>query len=91
MRSQGSTRFEFELGVRSMTTQVAEPQVAEPDAATALYPPTVIAPPRPLPLRRFLLTFVRNPLRSVPQSVYEQPISSTAAAATSSPTSPIPR
>jgi cytochrome P450 len=57
-----------------MTTQVAEPQVAEPDAATALYPPTVIAPPRPLPLRRFLLTFVRNPLRSVPQSVYEQPI-----------------
>ena len=49
-------------------------QVAEPDAATALYPPTVTAPPRPLPLRRFLLTFVRNPLRSLPQSVYEQPI-----------------
>src|SRR5262245_19367881 len=52
-----------------MTTQVAEPY-----AAGALYPPTVPAPPRPLPLRRFLLTFVRNPLRSVPQSAYEQPI-----------------
>ena len=52
-----------------MTTQVAEPY-----AASALYPPTVPAPPRPLPLRRFLLTFVRNPLRSVPQSAYEQPI-----------------
>jgi cytochrome P450 len=49
-------------------------QVAEPDAAAVLYPPTVTAPPRPLPLRRFLLTFVRNPLRSLPQSVYEKPI-----------------
>jgi cytochrome P450 len=49
-------------------------QVAQFDATTALYPPTVVAPPRPLPLRRFLFTFVRNPLRSVPQSVYEQPI-----------------
>jgi cytochrome P450 len=49
-------------------------QLALPDTATALYPPTVIAPPRPLSLRRFLLTFVRNPLRSLPQSVYEDRI-----------------
>ena len=48
--------------------------VAQSDAGIALYPPTVAAPPRPLPLRRFLLTFVRNPLRSLPQSVYEHPI-----------------
>jgi hypothetical protein len=41
------------------------------DTATRSYPPTVDRPPRPLPLRRFLLTFVRNPLRSLPQSVYE--------------------
>ena len=40
----------------------------------ALYPPTVVAPPRPLPLRRFLLTFVRNPLSSLPRPVYEEPI-----------------
>ena len=32
------------------------------------------APPRPLPLRRFLLTFVRNPLSSLPRPVYEEPI-----------------
>jgi cytochrome P450 len=41
---------------------------------TALYPPAVISPARPLPLRRFLLTFVRNPLRTLPQAVYEEPI-----------------
>jgi cytochrome P450 len=39
-----------------------------------LYPPTVIPPPRPLPLRRFLIKFVRNPLASLPQPVYEHPI-----------------
>ena len=44
-----------------------------PEAA-ALYPPTVQPPPRPLPLRRFLLTFVRNPLSSLPRPVYEEPI-----------------
>jgi cytochrome P450 len=40
----------------------------------ALYPPKVEPPPRPLPLRRFLLTFVRNPLSSLPRPVYEEPI-----------------
>ena len=39
-----------------------------------LYPPTVVAAPRPLPLRKFLLRFVRNPLSSLPQAVYEGPI-----------------
>jgi cytochrome P450 len=69
VEATSGTVSQSELGVRSMTTQVAEP-----DATAALYPPTVIAPPRPLPLRRFLLTFVRNPLRSLPQSVYAEPI-----------------
>ena len=47
----------------------------EPDTGTpALYPPTVVAPPEPLPLRRFLLTFVRNPLSSLPRPVYEEGI-----------------
>jgi cytochrome P450 len=39
--------------------------------AQALYPPTVQPAPRPLPLRRFLFRFVRNPLSSLPQAVYE--------------------
>jgi cytochrome P450 len=41
---------------------------------TALYPPTVQAAPRPLPLRKFLMRFVRNPLSSVPQAVYEEKV-----------------
>ncbi len=40
----------------------------------ALYPPTVEAALRPLPLRQFLLRFVRNPLASLPQAVYEERI-----------------
>ena len=66
-------------------TAVLAPQ---PDAA--LYPPTVEPPPRPLPLRRFLSAFVRNPLSSLPQPVYEEPIvcvPTTGAAA--SPRSPV--
>ncbi len=40
-------------------------------ASKPLYPPTVTAPPQPLPLWRFLPTFVRNPLRALPRQVYE--------------------
>lgn len=47
---------------------------AQQAPALPLYPPTVEAPPQPLPLRRFLLRFVRNPLASLPRAVYEQPI-----------------
>ncbi len=39
-----------------------------------LYPPTVEPAPQPLPLRRFLLRFVRNPLSSLPRAVYEDGI-----------------
>jgi cytochrome P450 len=42
--------------------------------APALYPPTVVPPPRPLPLHRFLMAFVRNPLSALPQPVYEEPL-----------------
>ena len=48
--------------------------LAPPAQFPALYPPSVEPPARPLPLRRFLLTFVRNPLSSLPRPVYEQPI-----------------
>jgi cytochrome P450 len=37
-----------------------------------LYPPTVTGSLRPLPLRKFLLRFVRNPLCALPQAAYEQ-------------------
>jgi cytochrome P450 len=46
--------------------------IAPSSRADALYPPTVKGAPRPLPLRKFLLRFVRNPLSSLPQAVYEQ-------------------
>jgi cytochrome P450 len=40
----------------------------------ALYPPTVTPASRALPLLPFLGRFVRNPLRAIPQSVYEEPV-----------------
>jgi cytochrome P450 len=52
-----------------MTATIA-PQPDNP----GLYPPTVRAPERPLPLRRFLFRFVRNPLLSLPRSVYEESV-----------------
>ncbi|MEM7777405.1 MAG: cytochrome P450 [Pseudomonadota bacterium] len=42
--------------------------------SSALYPPTVSCPREPLPLHRFLFRFVDNPLASVPQLAYEQPM-----------------
>lgn len=44
------------------------------DHAHGLYPPTVKGPPKPLPLRKFLLSFVRNPLTALPQAAYEESI-----------------
>ena len=46
---------------------------AGPAGMPPLYPPTVTPPPEVLPLSRFLPTFVRNPLRTLPAAVYEQP------------------
>jgi cytochrome P450 len=40
----------------------------------ALYPPTVWAPPRAMPLWRFLPTFIANPLRAIPEPVYHEPL-----------------
>ncbi|MBS0233069.1 MAG: cytochrome P450 [Proteobacteria bacterium] len=40
----------------------------------ALYPPTVKPSSRPLPLLPFLGRFIRNPLRAIPQSVYDEPV-----------------
>jgi len=42
--------------------------------AAALYPPTAVPSPKPLALWRFLWRFVDNPLRALPQQVYEQPL-----------------
>jgi cytochrome P450 len=41
---------------------------------SGLYPPTVPGAPRPLPLRKYLVRFVRNPLAGLPQAVYEDGI-----------------
>src|SRR5262245_29076620 len=46
--------------------------IAPSTGAGPLYPPTVKGAPRPLPLRKFLFRFVRNPLSSLPQAAYEE-------------------
>jgi cytochrome P450 len=43
-------------------------------ASPPLYPPTVKGAPRPLPVHKFLLRFVRNPLTSLPQAAFEDGI-----------------
>ena len=45
-----------------------------PTPSTQLYPPTVTPPSEPLPLSQFIFHFIRNPLLSLPQQVYEDPI-----------------
>ncbi len=48
--------------------------IAPQPSNRGLYPPTVRGPERPLPLFRFLLRFVRNPLSGLPQAIYEDGI-----------------
>src|SRR5262245_42736850 len=48
--------------------------LAPPRSPSALYPPTVRAADRPLSLGQFLFRFVRNPLASLPQAIYEAPM-----------------
>ena len=48
--------------------------VALPAQAPPLYPPSIDPPPGPLPLWRFLPTFLRNPLRALPVQVYHEPM-----------------
>jgi cytochrome P450 len=48
--------------------------VSEATVSPALYPPTVRPSRRPLPLLPFLAQFVRNPLRSLPRAVYDEPV-----------------
>lgn len=52
------------------------PRETDPTATAhlPLYPPTVRPPPEPLPLLPFLWRFIANPLRALPQAVYEQPV-----------------
>src|SRR5690606_18268060 len=42
-------------------------------SAEPLYPPTVTPLDRPVPIRKALLRFVRNPLSNLPRQVYEEP------------------
>ncbi len=42
--------------------------------AEVLYPPRVPQPDGPLPIWRFLPTFLRNPLRTLPRNVYHEPL-----------------
>lgn len=42
--------------------------------ASPLYPRSVVPAAKPLPLHRFLIQFVRNPLRVIPEAAYHEPI-----------------
>ena len=48
--------------------------MSDPEESAALYPPTVKPSARQLPLPLFLARFVRNPLRSLPRAVYNEPV-----------------
>lgn len=48
--------------------------VADTDTSAPLYPPSVKPAARALPLLPFIARFVRNPLRSLPRAVYQEPI-----------------
>src|SRR5262245_66469938 len=48
--------------------------IAPPGTGEALYPPTVPGATGPLPLPKLLWRLVRNPLTSLPQSVYEESV-----------------
>jgi len=50
------------------------PDTASTVILPAFYPPTVRPPEEPLSLLPFLATFVRNPLRTIPSSVFHEPI-----------------
>ncbi len=50
------------------------PNVSDALESSGLYPPSVPPAARALPLSLSLLRFVRNPLRSLPRAVYDQPI-----------------
>ena len=45
-----------------------------PPATDGLYPPRVTPPGGPLPIWRFLPQFLANPLRTLPERVYHEPI-----------------
>ncbi len=58
-----------------MTPAVSNSPAAHRDASPgALYPPSIKPPRAPLPIWKFLPTFVRNPLRAIPEPVYHEPI-----------------
>src|SRR5262245_33430648 len=48
--------------------------IAPPGTGKGLYPPTVSGATGPLPLPKLLWRLVRNPLTSLPQSVYEESV-----------------
>ena len=47
---------------------------ADTSSDAPLYPPTVQPPDEPLPIHKFLLPFVRNPIRTIPRGAYEEAI-----------------
>jgi cytochrome P450 len=57
-----------------MSIVVGSEEGPTPRAEAAFYPPTVEPAAGLLPLYRFIPRFIRNPLRSLPRAVYEEPL-----------------
>lgn len=57
-----------------MSLVVGSEEGIAPSAGAMLYPPTVEPAAGLLPLYRFIPRFIRNPLRSLPRAVYEEPL-----------------
>jgi cytochrome P450 len=57
-----------------MSLVVGSEEGPTPRAEAAFYPPTVEPAVGLLPLYRFIPRFIRNPLRSLPRAVYEEPL-----------------
>jgi cytochrome P450 len=55
-----------------MTMTLSMESALEKARGTALYPPKVVPPAKPLGRLGFMASFVQNPLNSLPQSVYEE-------------------
>lgn len=64
-----------------MSLEVGGEESPAPSTGAPFYPPTVEPAAGLLPLYRFIPRFIRNPLRSLPRAVYEEPLVVNTAAA----------
>ena len=69
-------RYYYENCVREIMQQRhSMSKICPIDASgVPLYPPRVMPPPKPLNLPQSFIKFLRNPLLTIPESVYHEPL-----------------